>query len=280
MLGNGTPSEPIVNNIHPTTIDNIASNHGLSGDQRMDLHRFVKTEQLIQNAVLYAHTLSHDKTLERIEKSIEDVRGSVDNVSHNVSDSWTVTKEQKEWIEKNPASIEIPEYSTSRIVQSRVVAEARQQSNDVKSRLRKMLEDSIKSKTPLSVFVDEILRKYRLGYMPGTPLTHEQKALFANYRDVAARIIQKRSESVASPSRNGTDPQGRQPRADSGFWGIVDEEHAQRVKEYGEDSEKWEQWASDMIEQDERRYGIQESTSAMLAATVPHMEEPRLFAGI
>ncbi|KAG8686049.1 hypothetical protein FRC11_009606, partial [Ceratobasidium sp. 423] len=52
-------------------------------------------EQLVQNTVLYAHMLSQSKQLERIEKSIEDIQGTVNKLSNDTSSSWTATKEQK-----------------------------------------------------------------------------------------------------------------------------------------------------------------------------------------
>ncbi|KAG8795056.1 hypothetical protein FRC12_018352 [Ceratobasidium sp. 428] len=152
-------------------------------------------------------------------------------------------------------------------------------------------DTAIDSKVPLVNFTEDMLKKSRQGYQKG-PISVQDKALFASYRDVAFRIQQKHTNStpdVLPPSTNQPDAtetdtaHGRTLRADSGFWKAVDDEYAVRLKVFEGDEnpgKKWSAWMAEVIAQDKRRFGSQPPAPNRLGANSPLPGDEGLVFGV
>ncbi|KAG8698272.1 hypothetical protein FRC09_007322 [Ceratobasidium sp. 395] len=307
--------EPTFNGLHPAIVDTISTRQSLSGAQRMDVHRFSKCDPLIQSAELHAHLISQDNKLTAIEQLIEKVKVLAEGISEGAAESWTPTKWHKDLMRGSayhyltfpmdsylmlfkavelhfaghPEALDIAEHKSNEVVQKKVVGEIRQQCNDAKSRFKKLVDTSMDSKMPLVSFTEDMLQKFRQGYNKKEPISVQDKALFASYRDVAFRIQQKHTtNSTPDVLPSGTNQpdateadaaHGRTLRADSGFWKAVDDEYAVRLKVF-EDSEnpgeKWSSWMAEVIAQDGRRFSRPLARSR-LGANAPMNDQGLVF---
>ncbi|KAG8712744.1 hypothetical protein FRC09_019504, partial [Ceratobasidium sp. 395] len=182
-------------NIPPHTIDSIATDVQLSGDQRMALHRFTKGGAEVQQAQVHAHQLALENKITSLQDTIKDVKEATDKVSKTVTSSWTPNDFQKKtvrqlcwnyltydldsylllWINVkesvgvNPTKVlSVPTYGTDLELTKAVDSFIRSEANNVKSRFKKAMDNEAGSQHSLTRITESTLKAHRQNWTPSS----------------------------------------------------------------------------------------------------------------
>ncbi|KAG8737343.1 hypothetical protein FRC10_008301, partial [Ceratobasidium sp. 414] len=87
-----------------------------------------------------------------------------------------------------------------------------------------------------------------MNFTTSSTIDDTHKAVFANYRDVAFRLLEKQrrlpnaeTQAGYSSQRPADKSKGHTLRSDSGYWKLLDDETGDRLYKFGADrsNEKW-----------------------------------------
>ncbi|KAG9096189.1 hypothetical protein FS749_008951 [Ceratobasidium sp. UAMH 11750] len=294
--------------IPPLAVDSIANEQGLSGPQRAELHRFSKENAGVQHTQVHAHQLALDNKLAGIQSALANVQGITAQVLKTATETWNPTESQKKAVRNmcwnyltydlnsylqmheevvtsvgaDPVGIlGLEGYGSEPILTDAVKAYIRTEANNVKSRFKKHIDKAVDSQQPLGELTRSTLKAHRVGFGSSTPIDDTHKVVFANYRDVAARLIKKQRlvamslqelEGKSSSQAQLNEKKERTLHGDSGFWKKLDEETGQRLETLGKDrmNQQWMDWRKEIITHDESCYGNSQltATSAAIEAAI------------
>ncbi|KAG9076010.1 hypothetical protein FS749_012261 [Ceratobasidium sp. UAMH 11750] len=297
--------------VPPMAVDSIASTQGLSGPQRAELHQFSKESAGVQHTRVHAHQLALENKLAGVQSALADIQGVTTQTLKTTVESWKPTESQKKAVRNmcwNYLTYDLDSYlqlynevetsiatdplgtlglasygSNDPTLTDAVKTYIRTEANNVKSRFKKHMDTAVATQQPLEAFTRSTLKAHRMGFGSSSPIDDTHKAVFANYRDVAACLLKKQRavaisvqelEGESSSETLSNENEGRKLRGDSGFWKKLDAETGQRLKTLGTDrmNQNWMDWRKEIIAKDESCYGSAQpiATSAAIEAAITH----------